>query len=107
MGVPAGFPFNLVSLLCFEPAENILNGTGHYVMNARDPIGRRGAFVEHKGGISFTGLHRLLKYPVLLPEREDLLVDFRKVKLLIFREFLAHPVLSLQRYLKSHKDRGG
>jgi len=39
MGIPARFPLHQVSLLCFIPAEDILDGTGHHMVNTGFSIG--------------------------------------------------------------------
>jgi hypothetical protein len=47
-----------------------------------------------------TEFNRFIEDIMLFPEGIDLLVDFRKVKLLIFREFLTHQIASLEENIK-------
>ncbi len=46
MGVPPGLAVDEVALLRLVAAENVLDGAGHDVVDARQAVGRRGTFVE-------------------------------------------------------------
>jgi hypothetical protein len=66
------------------------------MVNTGDPVRGRGTFIENERRTSFAGGYGLLEDVVLFPECKDVLVDLRKVKLLIFREFLAHSTIHYQ-----------
>ena len=100
MCVPSGLALYLEPLLGLITAKKVLDGTGHNVVNTRYAVGRRRSFIKYKSGLSFPGAYRFLKDLFLLPESIYILIDLRQVKLLIFREFLTHPGLLLQRLLK-------
>ena len=51
--IPPRLAVHEVALLRLVTAENVLDRTGHDVVDARRAVGRRGAFVEYERGVSF------------------------------------------------------
>ena len=67
VGIPAGFTVDQIPLLGFKAAENILDGTGHHMVNARFAVGRWRPFIKDKRGFTLPGIQRFLKDPFLFP----------------------------------------
>ena len=76
VGVPACFALHKVTLLGFVAAENVFDGSGHHMMDTRNPVGRRGPFIKDKGRLAFACFNRFFEDALLFPERINLLVDF-------------------------------
>ena len=51
--IPPRLAVHEVALLRLVTAKNVLDRTGHDVVDARRAVGRRGAFVEYERGVSF------------------------------------------------------
>jgi hypothetical protein len=84
MGIPAGFTGNMKAFHGFVTAKNILDGSCHNVVYARNTIGRWRAFIKYKWSISFTNLKAFIEYLVFFPVLEYFLPNIGKVKLLVF-----------------------
>ena len=65
--VPTRLAVYAVALLCLVAAEDILDGTSHYVVNTRHTICRRGTFVEDKRWRTFACLDTFGKSILLVP----------------------------------------
>ena len=48
VGVPSGLPLYLISLHGLVAAEDVLDGAGHHVVDARHTVGRGRPFIEHE-----------------------------------------------------------
>ena len=83
VGVPSGLAIHKVSLLRLVAAEDVLDGAGHHVVDARLAVSRRGAVVENIRRMTFRQLLSFLESLVFLPETTDFLVDLGHTKLLI------------------------
>src|SRR5690606_37136491 len=97
------FTFHLKPFQCFVAAKNILDGTGHYMMNSRSSVGRRRTFIKSKRRFPFSALYRSLKYLMLFPVREDLFSYLCKINVLLF--FIFHSSIKLFCFLFSTKIR--
>ena len=90
VGVPSRFPLHTVSFQRLEPAENVLDGPRHHVVNARLSVGRRGAFKKHIGLVRGPAVHALLEGVFAVPQLEPLLCEGGKVQGAAFRKFQRH-----------------
>ena len=72
VGVPAGAAVHLVAGLGLVPADGILDGTGHHMVDARHAVGRRRAFEKDERRGPFADLQRLLKRMNPFPPVQDL-----------------------------------
>ncbi len=88
VGVPAGFAVHQETLHGFVTAENILDGTGHNMVNAGSSVGRGRSFVKNVGTALFADFQTLLKHIFFFPPVQHFLADGGEVKLLVFRIFL-------------------
>ncbi len=53
-------------------------------------VGGRGTFVKNKRGATLTFFYTTLKEPLSIPLLKHLLIDVRKVKPVVFSEFMFH-----------------
>ncbi len=67
MSIPTGFAFNLKAVHCFITADNIFQGPGHYMMNTRFAICRRGSFIKNEAWHTFTNINTFLHHIVFIP----------------------------------------
>ena len=86
VSIPAGLTLHMEALHGLVATNNIFDSTRHNMMDARHTVGRRGTFVKHKTGCTFTHLHALLEEAVVLPLLEHPAIYFRQVKYIIFSE---------------------
>ena len=73
--VPTGFSLHLEALHRFVTAEHVLDGARHHVVNARMPVGRRGAFEKHIRGTALALCDAFVKEVSLVPLFEYFFVD--------------------------------
>ena len=78
--IPAGLAQHVVALHGAVAGDNVLHGAGEYVAYVRLAVCRGWAVVKGIGGPALSQLAAFLKYAVLLPELEDLLLPVHKVK---------------------------
>ena len=88
MGIPAGSAIDFEAFLGFVAAKQILEGSGHDVVDARQPIGRGWALVKNEFGTFLAD--RLGKNILGLPISEHLLLDLGQVERAALGKFLAH-----------------
>ncbi len=81
VGVPAAFAFYALTLKGLVAAENVFDGAGHDVVNARQAVGRRRAFVKHEGVIGVPLLDAAGEDVLPFPEGQDFLIDGGEVQL--------------------------
>ena len=93
VGIPSGLTLHLESLHRLVAAEDILDGASHHVVDARHTVGRGRTLEENKRRTSFALGHTLGEHIVRIPVLQHFLIDFRKVKFLIFSKFLSHAVV--------------
>ena len=89
--VPAGLAVNEEALLRLVAAEDVLDGAGHHVVDARLAVSRRRAVIENIRRMAFRQLLSLLESLVFLPEAADIVADLSHTKLLIL--FVTHLIL--------------
>ena len=87
--IPAPFAFDALAFHGVVAAENILDGTGHDVVNPRHTVGRRRAFVENIAIRRVPLFDAFLEDMLGVPEVEDFPVYFGQVEPF---EFLVHDV---------------
>jgi hypothetical protein len=84
MGIPSAFTFYLESLQGLVPAENILQGTRHHVVNARGAICRRRTLEKGESLSSLSVSDGLFKDLIFFPILKDRLSDMRVIDLFKF-----------------------
>ena len=72
VGVPTGLALDPLALQCLVTAEDVLQRTGHHVVDARLAIGRGWTFEEHEAVIGGAGFHAAVEHIALLPLRHHL-----------------------------------
>src|ERR1035437_4066523 len=72
MGIPACLAFHLITALCSETADCILDRTRHNVMNAGDAVCRRRTFVKNKLTFSVQFTDASVESIILIPYCENL-----------------------------------
>ena len=90
VGVPPGLAVHEKPFLGLVTAEYVFDGTGHYVVDARDPVGRRRPFVKHERGVPFAGFDAFMESILLIPLSQHFGAGGRQVESFILCEFLAH-----------------
>ena len=102
VGVPSGATGYPVAGLRLVPADGILDGTGHHMMDARHAVGGRRAFEKNERRGSFTNFQRFLKRMNPFPSVQDLFSGLGQIQPLIFFEshifyLILHSILRSQR----------
>ena len=87
MSIPACTASHLVAGLGLVPADGILDGTAHHVVDAGHTVGGRRSFEENELRCSFTEFQRFLEGGIFLPALQHTVVNPHKVKPFIFLEF--------------------
>ena len=101
VGVPAGAAAHLVAGHGLVPADGVLDGTGHHMMDARHAVRRRRTFEENELRRPAANLHRALKSVGSLPPLQHLCASSGQVQPLIFFEchiFLSIFALLIRKY---------
>ena len=88
VGVPAGLALHLEAFHRLVTAEDVLDGAGHHMVDARHAVCRGRTLEKHKGWSALAHLHTLFKKMLCIPCSQHLFVDFREIKPCIFGEFL-------------------
>ena len=86
VGVPAGAAVDLVAALCLVPADGVLDGAGHHMVDSRLSVCRRRAFKEYELRATFPHLKRFFKRMVLLPPVEDFIPDRNQIQSFVLFE---------------------
>ena len=73
-----------------ETAENVFNGTSHYMVNTRHTVCGWRALVEYECRMSLSCFKTLMEDVSILPFLQHLFIDVRQVKFRVFGKFLTH-----------------
>ena len=79
MGIPSAFARYLESLLGFETTKYILDGTGHYVVDAGHAVGTWRPLEEGETRRTVALVNTLLKHRFLLPKGKYFRFDLRPI----------------------------
>ena len=88
VGIPSGFPWNVLSFHGLESWNHILDKTWQNVSDVRFSVGCRRAIVEHIDLVAFTVTHTFSEDVIVFPEFLCLFFSVYKIK--IRRNFLIH-----------------
>ena len=84
MCIPSSFALDLKSAQGFVSAKDILEGTGHDVVDTRGTVGRRRSFIKSKGLGPFSVGDGFFENLIFFPILKDRLTDVGVVNLLKF-----------------------
>ncbi len=92
MGVPSRLALDALALEGLIAAENILEGTGHDMVDPRFAIGGGRAFKEYESAVVGTCVHTAAEHIALLPLLHHLLGNAGQIKGASFRKTSGHRV---------------
>ena len=85
--VPSGLTLHEEALHGLVPANHVLDGARHHVVNARVAVGRGRALKKNERGGTLPFRHTLVKQIGLVPFLQDLLINLVEVQIVMFGKF--------------------